>query len=136
MVAGKTVSIAMPGGAVVTGKAARVEPDALVVNVAKTTDPNLYPKGELRVPRARLHILHMQTKGKLFRTLGTAFGAGAGITGGTIAAVAIDWHDNHGTAAGFAFAGIAAAGTAAGYLAGNRWDMRWTTIEILPDVNR
>src|ERR1035437_6852894 len=64
---GKTVSIAMPGGAVITGKATGVESDALVVDVKKTSDRTAYPKGVVRVPRSTLHRFEMQTKGKVGR---------------------------------------------------------------------
>jgi hypothetical protein len=63
VIIGHTVSIAMPGGAIVAGKATAVESDTLVVSVAKTTDRSAYPKGPLRVPRAALRRLDMVKKG-------------------------------------------------------------------------
>jgi hypothetical protein len=44
-VIGKTVSIAMPGGTVIRGKAIGAEPDALLVDVKSTTNAKAYPKG-------------------------------------------------------------------------------------------
>jgi hypothetical protein len=142
MVTGRTVRIALPGGAVVTGKATGVESDALVVDVRTTSDPNAYPKGTLRVPREKLHRLEMQTKGTTGRALLTSLGALLGVGGGAAAYVRIAggngmcWlgcsiNSNHGAGAA-AFAGIAAAGVAGGYFAGNALDKRWTVIEILP----
>src|ERR1035441_7584282 len=78
VVVGKTVSIAMPGGAVIAGKATGVESDALVVDVKKSSDRSAYPKGEVRVPRATLHRLEMQTKGKVGRIVGTTVGGVVG----------------------------------------------------------
>src|ERR1039458_6833204 len=78
VVVGKTVSIAMPGGAVITGKATGVESDALVVDVKKSSDRAAYPKGVLRVPRAMLHRLEMQAKGKVGRIVGTTVGGVVG----------------------------------------------------------
>ena len=63
IVTGHTVRISLPGG-IVTGKAGTVEADALVVEVQKTSDPNAYPKGTLRVPREKLHRLDMQEIGR------------------------------------------------------------------------
>lgn len=135
IVVGRTVSIAMPGGAVISGKATGVEPDALVVQVAKTADPRVYPKGPLRVPRATLRTLEMQTKGHKFRVIGTALGGVAGFAGGLAAAIGIQGgilgNKHQGAAVGAAFA-ITAGGAVAGYLAGNAADRRSTTIEILP----
>ncbi len=129
-VVGQTVSIAMPGGAVITGKATGVESDALVVDVKKTTDPKACPKGTLRVPRATLHVFRVRNEGRKFRILGTALGGSAGFASGAAAfsrpAFLLDDY-NWG-----AMIGLAAAGAAVGYLAGNAADRRWKTIKVLP----
>ena len=132
MVTGKTVSIAMPGGAVITGKAIGVESEALLVDVKTTTGPKAYPTAPLRVPRATLHRLEMQTKGKFFRIIGTVGGAGAGAILGTAVAVAIDWRGGHDGAAVATACGVTAAGAIGGYFAGNGRDRGWTAIEIVP----
>jgi hypothetical protein len=122
MAVGKTVQVVTPAGAVVTGKVTAVEQDALVMRV----------KGELRVPRATLRVVRIQTKGVLYRAFGAFLGAGAGFAIGTISAIGVELHGNHGAAAGALIAGGGAAGAALGYLAGNGADRRWTTIEIVP----
>lgn len=142
MVTGKTVRIALPGGAVVTGKAAGVESDALVVEVRKTSDEKAYPKGTLRVPRENLHRLEMQTKGTVGRAVLTSLGALLGVGGGAAAYVRIAggngmcWFgcaaDSHHGSGAFAFAGLAVAGVAGGYFAGNALDKHWAVIEVLP----
>ncbi len=123
----------MPGGAVITGEATGVEPDALVMDVKSTTDAKAYPKGPVRAPRATLRRFDMRTKGKAFRILGTALGSGAGLIAGAFAAVGIQGgilgDKNQGQAAA-ALCGIWAGGTIAGYLAGNSADKRWTPVEI------
>ena len=132
MTVGKTVLVATPKGPMVTGKVTAVEPDALVVQVTRTNDPSARLKGELKVPRTTLHVVRMQTKRVLFRVVGTFLGANSGITAGAIAATAIDWHGDHTAAAIATFTGVGTAGTVLGYLAGNKADQRWTTIEIVP----
>ncbi len=136
MVVGKTVMVSMPDGGIITGKAVGVESDALLVNVAKTTDPKAWPKGALRVPRETLRVLEMRTKGKAFRVLGTLLGAGAGFVVGGLAA----WNisplfdtKNQGKAEA-AFFGILTGASLLGYFAGNAADARWTiiTVEIRP----
>lgn len=132
-VTGKMVRIALPGGAVITGEATGVEPDALLVDVKSTTGAKAYPKGPARVPRATLRRFEIRTKGKAFRILGTVLGSGAGLIAGAFAAIGIQGGilgDKNGGAAGAAFCGIWAGGTIAGYLAGNAADKRWTPVEI------
>jgi uncharacterized protein YcfJ len=104
VVVGKTVSIAMPGGAVITSSATGVEADALVA----------YPKGVVRVPRAMLHRFEIETKGKVGRSVATPMGSLVGF----------------GTGFG-AWIGLAAAGTVGGYFIGNSVDKHWTPVEIL-----
>jgi hypothetical protein len=132
MAVGKTVLLATPRGPVITGRVTALEPEALVVQVTKTSDPNTQVKGEMRVPRATLRVVRMQTKGVLYRAAGASLGAAAGFLSGTGVAVAIDWHGNHDTGARALIAGGGAAGALIGYLAGNKADRRWTTIEIVP----
>jgi hypothetical protein len=138
MVQGKTVRVFLPGG-FVTGKASAVESDALAVDVKKTSDVKTYPKGMLRVPREKLHRLEMQTKGKTGRIVLTSLGTVLGISGGlATAAFGVEGCDiftcrnDRPIAAGAAWIGIAAAGVAGGYFAGNALDKRWAAIEILP----
>src|ERR1035441_41257 len=81
MVTGRTVRIALPGG-VTPGQGTRVQADALVVDVQKTSDPNAYPKGMLRAPRENLYRIEMQTKSKTGRAVLTTLGALTGVGGG------------------------------------------------------
>jgi hypothetical protein len=140
IVQGQTVRIFLPGG-FVTGKAASVEADALVVDVKKTSNPKTYPKGMLRVSREKLHRLEMQTEGKTGRILLTSLGTiVTGLTGYAVAEYGIDqcsfWSSycphGHSAGAGAAAFGITAVGVVGGYFAGNVLDKHWTAIEILP----
>ena len=80
--AGKNVRIVMPDGAVISGKAAAVEADALVINIRQTSKPAAYPKGEFRVPRASLKALEIRGKTVRYRIIGTTLGSVAGLAGG------------------------------------------------------
>jgi len=135
VVVGKTVSIAMPGGAVIAGKTTGVESDALVVDVKKTSDRAAYPKGVVRVPRATLHRFEVQTKGKVGRSVATPMGFLVGFGAGLGAAIAIQGgilNNNNPTGAAAAWIGLAAAGTVGGYFIGDSVDKHWTPVEILP----
>jgi hypothetical protein len=132
MTVGKTAQVATPKGPMVTGKVTAVEPDALVLQVTRTNDPSARLKGELKVPRATLHVVRMQTKRVRYRVIGTSVGAYSGTAVGGILATALKSHGDHTAAAIATFIGVGTAGTVLGYLAGNEADQRWTTIEILP----
>lgn len=132
-VAGKTVLIAMPEGPVISGKAVGVTPDALLVDVKSTSDAKAYPKGPVTVPRTTLHVFQMQTKGKVFRIVGTVLGSGAGLIAGGLAAWSIGGgilSNKHDALAAAAFFTISGGGAAAGYLIGNAADKHWTTVQI------
>jgi hypothetical protein len=135
VVVGKTVSIAMPGGAAITGKVTAVEADALAVDVKKTSDRTAYPKGVVRVPRATLHRFEMQTKGKVGRSVATPMGLLVGAGAGVGAWIGIQGgilNNDNPTGATVALIGITAAGTVGGYFIGNSVDKHWTPVEILP----
>lgn len=133
VVTGKTVSIVMPGGAIITGKAKGLEPDALVVEVTGTTDRRAYPKGVLRVPRTSLRVLEVKTKGSLGRIVGTVLGTAAGGVAGAYAVIGLVWNSPSAQAApALAGIGCVTGGMVAGFLVGNAVDTHSTTIEIAP----
>jgi len=136
MVVGKTVAVAMPDATVIAGKVTSLQADALEVQVTKSTNPAVWPKGLTRVPRATLRTVEMRTKSVHFRIIGTVVGFFAGAAGGAAAAMGIQgglWGNENQSAAAAAMIGIAAAGTAGGYAVGNSADRRSTIIEIVPD---
>jgi hypothetical protein len=131
---GKHVSIALYDGGAVAGKVREVQADALVIQVSKSSDPVAYPKGPMRVPRAKLHVLDLHGKGFKYRVIGTALGFVAGAACGVGIAVGVQGGvlgDEHGTASGTALAGMMAGLTTAGYAVGNAADRRTTTIRIV-----
>ncbi len=70
-IVGEKVRITMPDGARIEGKAMDVEPDALVVDVRKTANPSLYPKGRLLVPRATLRAFEINHPTQHWRLVST-----------------------------------------------------------------
>ena len=60
---GRHVSIPLYDGSAVFGKVTKVQPDALVIDVEKSSHPQAYPKGSLRVPRATLYVFELHNKG-------------------------------------------------------------------------
>jgi hypothetical protein len=76
---GKHVSIPMYGGGAVAGRVRQVEPHAILIEVQRSTNPHLYPKGDLRISRDRLFTIDVYRKGLRHRLMGPACrGVGAG----------------------------------------------------------
>src|SRR5215831_9143750 len=86
-VSGKTVTVAMPDGVTLSGRAQAVEPDALVLQIRHTTNRAAYPKGEYRVPRAGVHAIEISQKTARWRIVGTTLGAMVGVVAGAFAAI-------------------------------------------------
>ena len=131
---GKYVSIALYDGGAVAGRVREVLPDALLIQVSKSTNPAVYPRGPILVPRAKLHVLDLHGKGHKYRVIGAALGFVAGAASGMGVAIGVQgglFSNGHGTAAGAAFVGVLAGVTAAGYAVGNVADRRTTTIRII-----
>jgi hypothetical protein len=131
---GKHVSIPLYDGGAVSGKVSGVQPDALLVQVSRSSDPAAHPRGLMRVPRDKLHVLDLHGKGVKYRVIGTTLGAVAGAAGGVGVAIGVQgglFSEEHEAAAGVAFVGVMAGVTAAGYALGNAADRRTTTIQII-----
>jgi hypothetical protein len=129
---GKHVSIALYDGGAVAGTVREVEADALLIQVSKSTNLAAYPKGPMRVPRVKLHVLDLHGRGSKYRVIGTALGFVAGATGAAAASGGFGLsRDDQGAANGIAAVVVLAGATAAGYLTGNAADRRTTTIRII-----
>ncbi len=68
---GKQVSIPLYGGCAVSGKVIGVQPDALLIDVSKSSHPQACPKGSLRVPRATLYVLDLHKNRIRYRVTDT-----------------------------------------------------------------
>jgi hypothetical protein len=94
----------------------------------------------MRVPRASLRTLQVQTRVRKFRLIGTFLGANAGIAGRFQAAIQIQGRCPQQQASGHRRGGFHRHGrerhSAAGYLIGNRAGRRSTTYEVLPRACR
>jgi hypothetical protein len=129
---GKHVSIALYDGGAVAGTVREVQADALLIQVSRSTSPAAYPKGPMRVPRAKLHVLDLHGKGHKYRTIGTALGFVVGAAGAVAAGGGVGLsRDDQGAAGGVAALAVLAGVTAAGYAMGNARDRRTTTIRII-----
>jgi hypothetical protein len=129
MISGHRVELVLNEGTTVSGEAAAVREDTLVVDVSKSSGTKQYAKGNAAIPRNSINLIKLQrSSGGWGRTLGTVIGvvAGMGIGGYTAA---------HMDSAGPAIAVVVAVTSAtavAGYYAGRNLDRRVTLIRILP----
>lgn len=137
----KTVALVLPEGAMIEGKVLAVEPDALVLDIKKSSDPRAHPPKQSSIPRSSVSVLQLkQVKGNR-RWLGAAIGAG----GGGVAAWLLAEGVFHVSGEGLnpskapvvvgAVAGIVAGATAIGYFVGRGGDKRVTFIKIIPASN-
>ena len=137
-VAGYMVRVTLADG-VITGKAVRVEPAALVVDVRSSTNRAAYPKGQLRVPRDKVRMVEMQRQGRALWALLSVVGALGGLGAGTAVAlygieggdVLFKPHLHTGADVG-AIVGMTAGGFCAGYFGGKALDKRRILLEIAP----
>jgi len=131
LVLGHTVTLVLPGGTSVAGDVVAVRDDALALEIRKTSDSKVQPKGTAAIPRASVTTLQItDTKGTGGRILGVVVGVVVGmVAGGEIVA-----HSNTTEAAAVAtFTGVAVAGAVGGYVAGRSIDSKTTIIRVVSE---
>jgi hypothetical protein len=129
--AGHIVSTVLPDGTILRGRVLDVSAEQLRFDADKTSNPSLYPKGELSLAKSQLRVFSYTAKRGYWRAAGAAIGAA-----GTVAAVAVPLTiaKNEGaedTALGYALSGGLGAGL--GYLIGNAADKREITVVVAQD---
>jgi len=130
LILGHTVSLVLPGGATVAGEVQAVRDHSLSLDVRKTSDSKVQPKGTASIPRASVTTLRMtDAKGTGGRILGVVVGVVVGmVAGGEI--VAHTSRITEGAAVG-TFTGVAIAGATGGYYAGRSVDRHTTIIRVV-----
>jgi hypothetical protein len=130
LILGHTVSLVLPGGTAIAGEVQAVRDDSLKLDVRKTSDSKVQPRGTASIPRASVTTLQMtDTKGTGGRILGVVVGVVVGMVAGTEIVV----HTSRITEAGAvgAFAGVSVAGATGGYYAGRSVDRHTTIIRVV-----
>jgi hypothetical protein len=129
---GKEIDLRLNDGTRVTGELLAVRPDALSIDVSKTSDKRTYPKGQREIPRASVSTFEIRRlKTARWRVVGTSAGVVAGIFAGAGVSVGLC---QHACGAGAVWSGI---GTGVGVaILGNRLghegDMQRTIVKIIP----
>ena len=112
-----------------------MEPAALRINIRKTSDKTVQPKGEASIPRTDVSILELVTYGKAWRIASTVTATGlvAAIAGGAAYGAAISGSGQNFHAYYLLGAGAAVGICAGAYYLGKHGDRRITTIRIVPE---
>ena len=79
LILGHKIAVALANGAVVEGKVLSLNSDSLDLQVSKTSDSKIQPKGRIIIPRTSLHTLKLIKPQKKWRILLTSVGVGASI---------------------------------------------------------
>jgi len=130
--AGKDVELLLTDGTRLKGELLVVRPDALSIDVIKTSNKRIYPKGQREIPRAAVSEFEMRrlNSGK-WRVVGTTLGVVGGIFAGAGVAVGLCGYECGGGAAWAALGtgvGVAVLGNRLGHQA----DMQTTIVKIIP----
>ena len=135
----RKIALVLPDGVHLVGKVMDITPEALVLNVTKSSDPTGHPKGKTSIARSAVSVIQLnETKGSK-RALWSSVGAGAGIVGGWLLAEGVYHVSGEGQglwaepAGAGLILGLAGAGGAVGYFSGRSSDRVETYIKIVPE---
>jgi hypothetical protein len=76
---GHKIAVALPNGAVVEGKVLSLNSESLDLQVSKTSDSQIQPKGKIVVPKTSLHTVKLIKPQKKWRIILTSVGAGVAV---------------------------------------------------------
>jgi hypothetical protein len=134
----RNVALVLPDGVHLVGRVTDITHDALVLNVAKSSDPKGHPKGKTSIARSAVSVIQLnETKGSK-RALWSSVGAGAGLVGGWLLAEGVYHVSGEGQGLWAEPAGVglilvlAGAGGAIGYFSGRSSDRVETYIKVIP----
>jgi hypothetical protein len=129
-----SVALTLPDGARIEGRVIAVEPQTLVIDVRKTSDPQAHAKGRESIPRDQAKSLVVNRPTVRWRVIGTSLGAVAGVPLGLVSAVRQESILSKGNGDTAIFIAVIAGMAAGGFLAGWAADRRKTTVTIIPDA--
>jgi hypothetical protein len=125
----RKISTVLPGGVRIQGDVLAVRADSLVLDVRKSSNKKLCPKGQNEIPRASITGLGIIREANgIWRIVGGALGA----IGGVYAVAGIALATESAAAVVPAVAVVIPLSAAAGHYAGKLADRRTTRISILP----
>src|ERR1700722_3843510 len=133
-VSDRSVAVTLMDGARIEGKAIAVEPEQIVMDVRKTSDPRAHAKGRQSIPRDQAKTIVVNRPTVRWRIVGVSVGAAAGVPVGVVAAFEKEGIFSKGNSGPGVFAAVLAGFAAGGFLIGWAADHRKTTVTVIPDV--
>lgn len=128
LILGHTVTVVLPGGTVLAGEVMAVRADSLALDVHRTSNVQVQPKGSASIPRRSITTLQLTERtGAGGRVLGVVVGAVAGMVAGAEMVVHTSTTE---AAAVSTFTGVSVAGVVGGYYVGRAVDTRTTMIRV------
>jgi hypothetical protein len=130
LIAGEMVQMILPDGTAIKGEAIAVREDALLMDIKRTSDSGIHPKGNALIARNSVSLIRLERNGGSWgKNLGTVIGVLTGVVvGGYIAGTSTDSAE-----IGIpTFLGIASGVSVGGYLVGRETDKQTTYIKIVP----
>ena len=139
LITDREIALALPDGTYVRGKALVVGVDGLEVDIKKTSDGSLHPKGRTRIPRASVSVIELREMRKF--PIGGIGGGVAGYLGGALlgAITGMGIEKITGNDTDFPTGALlggqvgAIAGAVVGGRLGHNLDRRNILIKIIPD---
>lgn len=130
VVTGQNIEFTTKEGVTLRGNVVSVRPEEMVLDAKHTSNPKIFSKGGVTVPRTSVDTLRMiKTKAAWGRRLGTTLGLVAGLTLGGYTAANAGGSD---AAILTTFLGITGAATVGGFFLGRSADRKVTMIRIVP----
>lgn len=132
MIRDEKVSMVLPDAAHLQGRVLAVEPEALVLDITKTSDRRAHPKGHASIPRASVSVLRLtKPGGHVWQIVGGTLGSVGGLVLGAL--VAYGAGANNAAAVGGIILGSAAIGGVAGWWGGRVSDRKVIVITVVPE---
>ena len=127
-----TITMILPSGTEIRGKVLEVQPQALIVDVTKTSNSRDVEKGRASIPRASASTIHARKCGVKWRAI-LAIGLPAGLLAATAGAINAQSTTVKGGEAYGVGVGVAAGSAVAGYFIGRKLDCHDTDIAVIQD---
>lgn len=131
-IAGAKLEMVLPSGTEIQGKLLEVGPQALTMNVTKTSNSKELAKGRASVPRASVSTIHARKCGAKWRVV-LGIGVPAGLLGAAGAAINAQSPTVKGPEAAGVILGIGAGSAVAGYFTGRQLDCHVTDIVVIAE---
>jgi len=128
---GAKITMVLPSGTEIRGRVLELEPQALIVDVTKTSNSKDVAKGRASIPRSSASTIHVRKCGVKWRAI-LGIGLPAGLLAATAGAINAQSPTVKGEEAYGVGVAVAAGSAVAGYFIGRQLDCHDTDIAVTP----